>query len=441
MKQELSVAEGLILREHRIVLPPTLQRKVVRLGHSLGHLGRTKTKQMLREKYWFPLMNSMIDTAIDQCYECQVATKGNREEPIKVTNIPNRPWDTVSIDHGGPYPDGHYNLVLIDKRTRYPVVEAVPSTDFQTNKERLKQIFATYGTPRRIESDNGPPFNSKEFNEFAEQEGFQHHRVTPLHPRANGEVERFMQTLNKTEQIASLQGKNRLERRNAVQDMLTAYRSTPHPATGVAPYEALKGTSVRTKLDYIEPEPQRNEKDDLIDRRDAEYKQKMKQQREGRKTRENNLLLGDYVLVKQPRKNKWSTPYEPVFYVVCNIHGSQITARRVTDGRTVYRDASQFKLANAVINTSDEPEKSEEAQTPQAVPDLEIPEKVNPPSVPPDTTANAEKPPSTEILVIPEQETERKQGTEPDQPVNKPVVTRPRRERRQPLHLKDYVLT
>jgi len=87
------------------------------------------------------------------------------------------------------------------------VVESVPSTDFQTNKERLKHIFATYGIPRRIESDNGPPFNSKEFNDFAKQEGFQHHRVTPLHPRANEEVERFMQTLNKTEQIANLHGK------------------------------------------------------------------------------------------------------------------------------------------------------------------------------------------------------------------------------------------
>ena len=167
MKQELSVAEGLIFRERRIVLPPALQRKVVKLGHSLGHLGKTKTKQMLREKYWFPLMNSMIDTAIYQCYECQVATKRDREEPIKVTSIPNHPWDAVSIDHGGPYPDGHYNLVLIDKRTRYTVVESVSSTDFQTNKERLKHIFATHGTPRRIESDNGPPFNSKEFNEFA----------------------------------------------------------------------------------------------------------------------------------------------------------------------------------------------------------------------------------------------------------------------------------
>ena len=97
-----------------------------------------------------------------------------------------------------------------------------------------------------------------------------------------------MQKLNKTEQIANLQGKNRLERRNAVQDMLIAYRSTPHPK-GVAPYEALKGIPVRMKLDYIEPKPQRDEKSDIIDRRDAEYKQTMKQQREGRKTREKNL--------------------------------------------------------------------------------------------------------------------------------------------------------
>lgn len=55
---------------------------------------------------------------------------------------------------------------------------------------------------------------------------------------------------------------------------------------------------------------------------------------------------------RDPRKRK-STPYEPVFYV--SIHGSQITARCVTGGQTVCRDASQFKLANAVIDTTDEP--------------------------------------------------------------------------------------
>ena len=244
VKQELSVAEGLIFREHSIVLLEVLQRKVVNLGHSLGHLGKTKTKQMLREKYWFPLMNSVIDTAIDQCYECNVATKESREEPIKVTSIPSRPWDTVAIDHGRPYPDDHYNLVMIDKRTRYPVVEAVPSTKFQVNKEKLKRTFATYGTPRRLESDNGPPFNSKEFKKFAKQEGFRLHRITPLHPRANSKAMRFMQMLKKTEQIANLQGKDRHERRKAIQNMLIACRSTPHPATGVTPYEAMRGAIV-----------------------------------------------------------------------------------------------------------------------------------------------------------------------------------------------------
>jgi hypothetical protein len=48
---------------------------------------------------------------LDQCYECKLTTKDHREEPIKVTNIPSKPWDTVSIDHGGPYPDGHYTLL------------------------------------------------------------------------------------------------------------------------------------------------------------------------------------------------------------------------------------------------------------------------------------------------------------------------------------------
>ena len=54
IKQELSTAEGLIFREERIVLPEKLQKKVVKIGHSLG---------CLRDKYCFSYMNSMIDNA------------------------------------------------------------------------------------------------------------------------------------------------------------------------------------------------------------------------------------------------------------------------------------------------------------------------------------------------------------------------------------------
>ncbi|CAG2184428.1 unnamed protein product [Mytilus edulis] len=87
-------------------------------SHSMGHLGLTKTKQMLRARYWFPALNSMVEDIIGRCYECKVTTKEHRQEPIKPTKIPETAWNTLAADYGGPYPDGHYNLVVIDKRTR-----------------------------------------------------------------------------------------------------------------------------------------------------------------------------------------------------------------------------------------------------------------------------------------------------------------------------------
>ena len=58
---------------------PTEERCQARTNY-LGHLGKTNTKQLLREKYQFPLMNSMIDAAINQCYECEVAIQRRREK-------------------------------------------------------------------------------------------------------------------------------------------------------------------------------------------------------------------------------------------------------------------------------------------------------------------------------------------------------------------------
>lgn len=172
--------------------------------------------------------------------------------------------------------------------------------------------------------------------------------------------------INKTEQIAHLQGKDKLESQNAIHDMLTAYRSTPHSATAVSPYEAMRGTAIRMRFDYIEPNKKKSEEDEQMNKNDARYKEKMKVQRENSRTKEKKLLLGDYVLIRQEKKNKWSTPCEPIFYTVCDIQRSKITARRTTDGRTVSQDASYFKLVNTFIDTTDEletPTVSQEQQT------------------------------------------------------------------------------
>ena len=108
-------------------------------------------------------------------------------------------------------------------------MEQTTSTSCRVTCDRLGKIFATHGIPERVESDNGPPFNSVEFNKIAKEMGFRHHRVTPEHPRANGEAESFMKVLNKTEQIAHSEDKSSS---TAIQNMLMGYRSTPHPAAG-----------------------------------------------------------------------------------------------------------------------------------------------------------------------------------------------------------------
>lgn len=89
-------------------------------------------------------------------------------------------------------------------------------------------MFGHHSIPQHTYMDNGPLFNSEEFAQFAKQQSFTHHRITPEYHTANREAERFKQNLNKTEQIAHMQGKHNSEREVAVQDMLMAYRVSYH---------------------------------------------------------------------------------------------------------------------------------------------------------------------------------------------------------------------
>ena len=383
----------------------------------------------MRRKYWFPGMNKLAETLTSQCFECQTVTRSQRREPVKPTEIPEEPWDTVATDFG-LFPDGHYNLVIIDKRTRYPVVEDTTSTYFKQTRSAFKRVFATYGTPRRIESDWGPPFNGREFAEFAKQKGFEHHIVTPDHPRANGEAERFMQVLNKAERIIHNKTKDKEERRTAIQELLTAYRETPHPATGIAPYEGMSNRQIRTKLEAIHCQIPPAED---INKRDQEYKIQMQAATMNKNTKPHNLIKGDCVLVEQKKINKWSLPYEPIFYSVIEVNGSTVTARRISDGRVMRRDGSKFKLANNIMREREELVERYSSEEPGPEDDTNWREQVLMQAVPARPTAT---PISAKELTPPRisAETEGRPVPAPQTP-----RARPQRSRKRPAHLKDYV--
>ena len=118
-----------------------------------------------------------------------------------------------------------------------------------------------------------------------------------------------MKVLNKTEQIAHSEGRSG---NAAIQYMLMGYRSTPHPATGYCPYEALMKRNVRTKLDYDSFSISRNyhKMEKEITNRDKKYKQKWDHQQSHPKVEKHQFKIGDRVLLKKRKQNKWSPAFE-----------------------------------------------------------------------------------------------------------------------------------
>lgn len=82
-------------------------------------------------------------------------------------------------------------MVIIDDYNRFPVVDHLTNITTQTGLQRLKIVFGLLGKPDFVKSDNGEPFNSHLFSNFADSFGFKHRNITPLHPKVNATVEDF----------------------------------------------------------------------------------------------------------------------------------------------------------------------------------------------------------------------------------------------------------
>ena len=61
-----------------------------------------------------------------------------------------------------------------------------------------KSIFARYGIPKTIISDNGPQFSSEAYTQFAREYGFNHNTSSP---QGNGEAERGVQTIKNLKKV------------------------------------------------------------------------------------------------------------------------------------------------------------------------------------------------------------------------------------------------
>ncbi|KAJ9512230.1 hypothetical protein QJQ45_012792 [Haematococcus lacustris] len=136
---------------------------------------------------------------VRSCHSCQV-NKSSAKKPaglLQPLPIPERPWDSVSMDLIVKLPASGPNkydsiLVFVDRLTK--MVHLVKTwesmTATQYAKLFLEHVFRLHGMPRSVVSDRGPQFHNKFWAEVTKLLQVQVNLSSAYHPETDGQTER-----------------------------------------------------------------------------------------------------------------------------------------------------------------------------------------------------------------------------------------------------------
>ena len=137
-------------------------------------------------------MNQDITDYIEHCDTCNMYAYHPQREPLIVHDVPEHPWQKVGRDIFAL--DEKDFLGTVDYYFGYFEVDHLERKTARSIVTRLKRHFSNHGIPNLFLSDNGPPFDSQEFRDFAAAYEFEVLTSSPNYPQSNGHVENTVKT-------------------------------------------------------------------------------------------------------------------------------------------------------------------------------------------------------------------------------------------------------
>ena len=241
VRDEITLYQDVLLKGDRIIVSSSLREEMRQKIH-LGHLGIEKCKARARSTlYWPGMINEIVDV-VSNCGACMETRNYQAREKLIPHDVLSNPWEKVGTElfqlRGKDY------LIDVDYTSKYFEVSVIPNTLASTAIQHTKSIFARFGIPKIVISDNGPPYPSREYKKFAKEWGFHHDTSSPKYPKSNGLVERTVQTVKRTIRKALKNG-------NDPCLALLTLRSTPGVDNFPSPAFKLMNRHLRTPLPSI----------------------------------------------------------------------------------------------------------------------------------------------------------------------------------------------
>ena len=172
----------------RLVIPGELQQEYLSCLHK-GHLSANRVQENAKEYMYWTGINVDIEDYTKQCQEC-IKRSQVAKDLLQPHDIPEGPWRKLGMDYFNF--DGNSYVIICDYFLKFLFLYRA-KTWFWSLKDYLIDLFSIEGYPDQIVSDNGPPFQSKEFAKFLSGLGIKHTTSPPGYPSSNGFIEWHLQ--------------------------------------------------------------------------------------------------------------------------------------------------------------------------------------------------------------------------------------------------------
>ena len=202
-----------------------------------GHQGKERCLLRARNTVFWPKITYDIQELIERCIICQ---EHGKSQPITgiTQELPPFPWHTLATDIF--YWKRMDFLIVADVFSKYCLVRKLANSTSAAVCAEIATIVTELGLPHIIRSDNGPCYNSKEFQQLLQPYNITHHTSSPHYPRSNGFVERMVGVAKKLMDKAGSEGKPWISG-------LYEYRVTPQSGSIASPLQLITQRTPREK--------------------------------------------------------------------------------------------------------------------------------------------------------------------------------------------------
>ena len=243
LRHDLTQVGDLILYKDSLVIPQSMRQLILARIHD-GHLGQVKCTDRARGHVFWPGITADIRQTVASCPPCQVYQNQNAQETRMHHEKSETPWTKVGIDIF--HFSGHQYLLIADYTSGFVEIVKLQGTTTAAVIVALKSVFARYGVPLVLVSDNERKLISFEMKQFLQQWGVELNTSSPYIPRSNGLAERNIQTVKKILKKSLLDGSDPYLG-------LLGLRATPL-ASGQSPAELFFNRKIRTTLTSFKEE-------------------------------------------------------------------------------------------------------------------------------------------------------------------------------------------